>query len=227
MAKSIRNFRDVDSSKQARDLPSRASSIQYGFVQTSLGLAIVGTTHEGIRTVLFGNKRPELVASLRQRFPASRLEAGNDSHSELAERVGRYIDGVDTDFGAEVDLVGTELQKRVWSALRKIPAGATRSYSEIALCLDGLGTAQDVAAACSENPLAVVVPCHRVIRKDGSLAGYRWGLWRKKRLLAREQPHLDLSVKAASPTTRQRQLPLFDANQGSLAVDVELSSPLI
>jgi AraC family transcriptional regulator of adaptative response/methylated-DNA-[protein]-cysteine methyltransferase len=213
MLKNTRTFSDLKSSEQACDLSSRASSIRYWFIRTSLGLAIVGATREGVRAVLFGSSRPQLVASLRQRFSATRLEAGSDAHRELAERVGRYIDGVDADFWAEVDLAGTDLQKRVWSALRKIPAGTTRSYSEVALYLDGLGTAQDVAAACSENPLAVVVPCHRVIRKDGSLAGYRWGLWRKKRLLAREQTHLDLSATAASATMRQRQLSLFAANQ--------------
>jgi AraC family transcriptional regulator of adaptative response/methylated-DNA-[protein]-cysteine methyltransferase len=168
--------------------------IRWSSVDTVLGPALVATTLRGICMVELGADPASLAAKLRDEFPRARLiqvDAGRDEF--LAPRVravAEALAGQRTGVRLPLDLVGTAFQKRVWDALMKIPAGETRSYAELAEAIDAPGAARAVASACARNRVAVVVPCHRVIRGDGSPGGYRWGLDLKRQLLARERDGL-------------------------------------
>ncbi|BAV96238.1 bifunctional transcriptional activator/DNA repair enzyme AdaA [Lysobacter enzymogenes] len=163
--------------------------IRWSVTRTALGLALVATTARGICMVELGDDAAALEARLREEFPRASLErvdAGRDEF--LAPRVQAVADALG---GGErevpVDLIGTAFQKKVWDALMKIPPGQTRSYEEVARQIGSPRGARAVAQACAHNRVAVVVPCHRVVRGDGSLGGYRWGLPLKDRLLQRER----------------------------------------
>ncbi len=167
--------------------------IRWSIVDTALGQAIVATTARGICMVELGEDADELVHKLHAEFPYARLQqvdAGRDEF--LAPRVRAVADALAgkraraSSDKIPVDLIGTAFQKRVWDALMKIPAGETRSYAALAAAIDAPKAARAVASACAHNRVAIVVPCHRVIRGDGSLGGYRWGLELKKQLLGRE-----------------------------------------
>lgn len=163
--------------------------IRWSIVETTLGKALVATTRRGICMVELGDDSHMLEAKLGQEFPHARrqrVDAGRDEF--LAPRVHAVVERLAGRAGdVSVDLLGTAFQKRVWDALMKIPPGQTRSYAQLAAKLDKPKAARAVASACAHNRVAVVVPCHRVIRGDGSLGGYRWGLPLKQALLRREQ----------------------------------------
>lgn len=166
--------------------------IRWSVVETALGQAMVATTARGICMVELGDDIAALTGRLHAEFPRARLQqvdAGRDEF--LAPRVRMVADALaGKRAGAAdplpVDLIGTAFQKRVWDALMKIPSGETRSYAELAAAVDAPKAARAVASACAHNRVAIVVPCHRVIRGDGSLGGYRWGLALKQQLLVRE-----------------------------------------
>lgn len=162
--------------------------VRWSLVDTALGQALVATTERGICMVELGEDADALAAKLRDEFPRARLQrvdAGRDEF--LAPRVRAVADALaGNDVQVSLALVGTAFQKRVWDALMRIPRGQTRSYAELAASLGAPRAARAVANACAHNRVAVVVPCHRVIRGDGSLGGYRWGLDMKRGLLARE-----------------------------------------
>ncbi len=163
--------------------------VRWAMVDTALGKALVAATGRGICAIELGDDAGALEQRLRQEFPRARIErvdAGRDEF--LAPRLQAVADRL-AGLQAEVplDLVGSGFQQRVWEALMKIPAGQTISYAELARRLDAPQAARAVAGACARNRVAVVVPCHRVVRGDGSLGGYRWGLPRKRQLLEREQ----------------------------------------
>lgn len=165
--------------------------IRWSIVDTALGQAIVAATVRGICMVELGADVDALVRKLHAEFPRAQLQqvdAGRDEF--LAPRVRAVADALAgkgaASTGIPVDLIGTAFQKRVWDALMKIPRGETRSYAELAASLDAPRAARAVASACAHNRVAIVVPCHRVIRGDGSLGGYRWGLALKQQLLGRE-----------------------------------------
>ena len=167
----------------------RGVSIRWTLVDTLLGRTLVAATERGICAVELGDDDAVLERRLREEFPLAqleRVEAGRDDF--LAPRlraVAERLAGGDAD--VPVDLLGTGFQQRVWDALMKIPVGETVSYAGLAQSLGAPRAARAVASACAHNRIAVVVPCHRVIRGDGSLGGYRWGLPRKQLLLARER----------------------------------------
>ena len=162
--------------------------VRWSLVDTVLGQALVATTQRGICMVELGEDDAALETRLRAEFPRAslqRVDAGRDEF--LAPRVRAVADALaGNDVRVPLALVGTAFQKRVWDALMKIPRGQTRSYAELAASLGAPRAARAVANACAHNRVAVVVPCHRVIRGDGSLGGYRWGLDMKRGLLARE-----------------------------------------
>ncbi len=163
--------------------------IRWSMVDTALGKALVAATERGICAVELGDDAEVLERRLRQEFPRARIErvdAGSDEF--LAPRLQAVADRL-AGLRAEVplDLMGTSFQKRVWDALMKIPAGETLSYSALAQQLGAPRAARAVASACAHNRVAVVVPCHRIVRGDGSLGGYRWGLPMKQSLLERER----------------------------------------
>ncbi|KQZ57220.1 hypothetical protein ASD53_11710 [Lysobacter sp. Root559] len=163
--------------------------IRWSLARTALGTALVATTERGVCMVELGDDAVALEAKLRAEFPQAQLErvdAGRDEF--LAPRLRAVADTLGGQAHAvPVDLLGTAFQKKVWDALMKIPAGQTRSYAQVAEQIGAPGSARAVARACAGNRVAVVVPCHRVVRGDGSLGGYRWGLPLKEKLLQRER----------------------------------------
>lgn len=167
----------------------RGVSIRWTLVDTVLGRALVAATERGICAVELGEDDAALERRLREEFPLAqteRVDAGRDDY--LAPRlraVAERLAGREAE--VPVDLLGTGFQQRVWEALMKIPVGDTVSYAGLAQSLGAPRAARAVASACAHNRIAVVVPCHRVIRGDGSPGGYRWGLPRKQQLLARER----------------------------------------
>jgi AraC family transcriptional regulator of adaptative response/methylated-DNA-[protein]-cysteine methyltransferase len=163
--------------------------IRWSLVDTVLGLALVATTARGICMVELGADASHLQAKLRAEFPQAQLEqvdAGRDEF--LAPRVRAVAEVLaGRQAQVDVDLLGTAFQKKVWDALMRIPRGETRSYAELAATLGQPRGARAIASACAHNRIAILVPCHRVVRGDGSLGGYRWGLPLKQQLLERER----------------------------------------
>jgi AraC family transcriptional regulator of adaptative response/methylated-DNA-[protein]-cysteine methyltransferase len=150
-----------------------------------LGSVLVAGSDRGITAILPGDDPESLARSLNVRFPGSELSGPDPSFEDLADRVVRFLEGASDD-EAPLDLRGTDFERQVWAALREIPAGSTVAYSEIARRIGVPAASREVAEACAANPVAVLVPCHRVVRKNGALGGYRWGVGRKRALLARE-----------------------------------------
>lgn len=160
--------------------------IIYACGTCSLGFFLIAQSNTGICAILLGDKKTELIAELTARFPAAHLlEHEQDCAKSLQQLIG-LIEQPTQSISLPLDIRGTLFQQRVWKLLQAIPAGETRSYSEIAQALGRPKAVRAVASACAANALAIVIPCHRVVRSDGNLAGYRWGLERKKSLLQRE-----------------------------------------
>lgn len=160
--------------------------IQVTIGESSLGLVLVAQGAEGVIAVLLGDDRDAMRRDIESRFPDAIL---TDSDAKLDERTAeviRFVESPAGAFGAPLDIRGSEFQRKVWQALREIPVGKTASYTDIANRIGRPGSVRAVGAACAANNLAVVVPCHRVVRSDGQLAGYRWGVERKRALLNRE-----------------------------------------
>lgn len=162
--------------------------IRWSLIDTVLGRALVAATQRGVCAVELGDEDAALEARLRREFPQALLERVDEGRDDfLAPRLRAVADALaGLPARVDVDLVGTAFQKRVWDALMRIPAGQTRSYAQLAAALDAPRGARAVARACAGNRVAVIVPCHRVVRGDGSLGGYRWGLPLKAQVLARE-----------------------------------------
>lgn len=163
--------------------------IRWSLADTALGLALVATTERGVCMIELGDDARALEDKLRAEFPKARLErvdAGRDEF--LAPRLRAVADALaGKQAQVPLDIIGTAFQKKVWDALMRIPRGQTRSYAQVAREIGHPSATRAVARACASNHLAVVVPCHRVVRGDGSLGGYRWGLPLKQQVLAREQ----------------------------------------
>jgi AraC family transcriptional regulator of adaptative response/methylated-DNA-[protein]-cysteine methyltransferase len=161
-------------------------TIHYTAVRTSLGLLLVAVTERGICSVALGDDEETLVGSLRAEYPAAELARATDADDRLVDAVVAHVEGTARANDLPLDLKATAFQWQVWRALQRIPEGATRSYQEIARELGHPSAARAVARACASNRVAVLIPCHRVVRGDGALGGYRWGVARKAALLARE-----------------------------------------
>jgi AraC family transcriptional regulator of adaptative response/methylated-DNA-[protein]-cysteine methyltransferase len=164
--------------------------IRYTTAASPLGRMLVATTDVGICSIAFGSDDKELVAGLRERFSKAQLVAAKGNTGWLADAVAFVASQLGEHPLAAtfpIDVRATAFQQRVWKALQGIPRGETRSYSELALELGVPKASRAVGAAIGSNPVAVVVPCHRVVGKDGSLTGYRWGVERKRRLLEAEK----------------------------------------
>jgi AraC family transcriptional regulator of adaptative response/methylated-DNA-[protein]-cysteine methyltransferase len=150
-----------------------------------LGLVLIATSARGVCAILFGDDRAVLQKEFQRRFPKATLASPTKASQSLTASVLALVDErtVET---PPLDLRGTDFQKRIWWALLEIPAGSTISYKELARRAGAPAAVRAVAGACAANPLAILVPCHRVVRHDGGLSGYRWGVGRKRTLLARE-----------------------------------------
>ncbi len=158
--------------------------IRFATRQCWLGEALVATSEEGLCFLAFGDKEHDLLAHLEARFPKARVLRDRDE--SRVDKVLRFVEAPAEDFDFPIDIQGTPFQRRVWAALREIPAGATASYSQIAQRIGEPKAVRAVAAACAANKIAMAIPCHRVLRSDGSLCGYRWGVERKRALIERE-----------------------------------------
>ena len=162
------------------------SSIRFTFGESSLGQVLVAAGDKGISAILFGKDRSSLRDDLMDYLPDARPASKSSDLGEVVEKVIGLIEAPKNRPDLRLDLQGSEFERRVWALLLEIPAGETTSYGAIAKKLGGAATAQEVAAACAANRHAVAIPCHRVLKADGSISGYRWGVARKRALLARE-----------------------------------------
>ena len=181
-------------------------ALRWSTVDTALGTALVAASARGICMVELGASERALETKLRAEFPKAdlqRVDTGRDAF--LAPRVRAVADMLaGKQARVDVDLLGTAFQKKVWDALMRIPPGETRSYAEVAAQLGAPNAARAVASACARNRIAVLVPCHRVVRGDGSVGGYRWGLPLKRRLLQREGARLNGDAGAAPNASAAR-----------------------
>jgi AraC family transcriptional regulator of adaptative response/methylated-DNA-[protein]-cysteine methyltransferase len=155
--------------------------------ECSLGSVLVARSRKGVCAILLGDDPDALVGDLQDRFPRARLLPGDPGFDAVVSRVIAFVDAPALGLDLPLDIRGTAFQQRVWQALRQIPAGSTASYAEIARRIGAPTSTRAVAQACAANPLAVAIPCHRVVRRDGGLSGYRWGIERKRQLLDSER----------------------------------------
>ncbi|HLN09718.1 MAG TPA: bifunctional DNA-binding transcriptional regulator/O6-methylguanine-DNA methyltransferase Ada [Xanthobacteraceae bacterium] len=167
----------------------RGETIRYAVGHSSLGCVLVAATDRGVAAITLGDAAAPLVADLRRRFPEADLREADAEFSSWVEAIVHIVDEPSSagSLSLPLDIRGTAFQRRVWEVLMSIPAGETLSYSEVAARLGQPAAVRAVAGACAANPLAVAIPCHRVTAADGRLAGYRWGVARKQRLLASEK----------------------------------------
>lgn len=164
--------------------------IGYTIAKSPLGKVLVAATERGVSAVYLGDTESTLVAELREEYPRAEIAAAPDSFQRWVSEVVLCIEGKQPHLQLPLDVQATAFQRRVWKELQRIPRGRTRTYSQVAKSLGQPKAVRAVARACATNPVSIVVPCHRVIREDGTLAGYRWGLSRKEQLLAQEKAAL-------------------------------------
>lgn len=164
----------------------QGARIRFAVGQCSLGAIMVAATERGVCAIELGDSAEALLHSLQDRFPAAELVGGDASFDALVAQVIAFAEAPCGTFTLPLDVLGTAFQRRVWEALTRIPPGRTATYTQIAETIGAPRAVRAVAAACAANPVALAVPCHRVVRTDGALAGYRWGLARKRALIDRE-----------------------------------------
>jgi AraC family transcriptional regulator of adaptative response/methylated-DNA-[protein]-cysteine methyltransferase len=161
-------------------------TIRFEYGSSSLGEFVIALSGKGIVALEFGSAHASMEGALRTRFPDADLLRGGDELAEIVTTVAALIDDPAKQCDLPLDMRGTAYEVTVWTMLREIPAGQTTSYGALAAKL-GTRDSRDVTQAIANNAIAIIVPCHRVIKKDGSISGYRWGVRRKRMLLAREQ----------------------------------------
>lgn len=161
-------------------------TIRYGTTRSPLGMLLVAGTEHGICSVILGDDSAAVEQELRTFFPQASLEKADQDFRDALKELVRHLNDPSQPANLPLDIRGTAFQQRVWQALREIPAGETASYSEVARRIGHPAAVRAVARACATNRIAIVIPCHRVIGLKGSLTGYRWGVSRKKQLLAQE-----------------------------------------
>jgi AraC family transcriptional regulator of adaptative response/methylated-DNA-[protein]-cysteine methyltransferase len=164
----------------------RSACIRFAVGECSLGAILVACSDKGVCAILLGDDPDALVRELQDRFPNADLVGGDAGFEALVSQVVGFVDAPGIGLDLPLDLRGTAFQQRVWQALRDIPAGRTVSYTELARRIGAPRSVRAVGQACGANPIAVAIPCHRVVRHDGALAGYRWGVERKRALLEKE-----------------------------------------
>jgi len=160
--------------------------IRFAIAECSLGAILVASTEKGICCILMGDDPEALARDLQDRFPNAELVGAEPEYDKLVAQVIGFVEAPEIGLDLPLDVRGTAFQQRVWQALREIPAGRTVTYSELADIVGAPRGARAVAGACAANAIAVAIPCHRVVRNDGSISGYRWGVERKQALLERE-----------------------------------------
>lgn len=162
------------------------NEIRFAVGQCSLGAILVARSERGVCAILLGDDPHQLVCDLQDKFRRANLVGADHDFEQLIAKVVGFIEAPSIGLDLPLDVRGTAFQERVWQALREIPPGSTASYAEIALRISSPKSVRAVAQACGANSIAVAIPCHRVVRSDGNLSGYRWGVERKRQLLERE-----------------------------------------
>lgn len=162
------------------------TEIRFALGECSLGAILVASSDRGVCAIALGDDPDAMLRDLQDRFPNARLIGGDHTFEQLVAKVVGFIEAPASGLDLPLDVRGTAFQQRVWQALREISAGATMSYTDIANRIGAPKAVRAVAGACAANSLAVVIPCHRVVRNDAALSGYRWGVERKRALLDRE-----------------------------------------
>ena len=163
-----------------------ATPIRYSITESPIGRMLIAATDKGICSIQFADSEEELEQGLKQEFPFALRRRDDDGMVELAGKVVQHISGAESSASLPLDIQATAFQRRVWSHLKSIGFGKTQSYSQVARAISRPSAVRAVARACATNPVAVAIPCHRVLRSNGDLGGYRWGLQRKKALLEME-----------------------------------------
>ena len=161
-------------------------TMRFGYGDTALGTILVAESLHGVVALFIGDDRATLLQDLTAAFPEAELLLDETGLARTIAKAAALVDAPHLGTDLQLDLRGSPVEVAVWEALRAVPAGETRSYGAIAQSLPIAATAQDVGAACAANRIAVAVPCHRVVKSDGSIAGYRWGVRRKRRLINME-----------------------------------------
>ena len=161
-------------------------ALRFGYGETALGTVLVAESEKGVAALFIGETCAKLHADLTDAFPGAALTLDQNGLAGTVAKAVALIDAPHLGSDLKLDLQGTPVELAVWQALQAIPSGETRSYGAIARSLAIPATAQDVGAACAANRIAVAVPCHRVVKSDGSISGYRWGVQRKRRLINME-----------------------------------------
>ncbi len=161
--------------------------IRFAIGESSLGSVLVARSERGVCAIWLGDDPEALARELQDRFPRAELVGGDAEFEALVARVVGLVERPGLGAELPLDVRGTAFQQRVWEALRRIPAGKTVSYAEVAREIGAPGSVRAVAQACGANVMAVAIPCHRVVRTDGGISGYRWGVERKRELLERER----------------------------------------
>ncbi len=162
------------------------AEIRFAIGECSLGSILVASSEQGVCAILLGDDPEKLARDFQERFPRATLIGGDTEFEQFVAKVVGFVEAPGLGLDLPLDVQGTAFQHRVWRALREIPAGKTASYADIASRIGSPASVRAVAQACGANALAVAIPCHRVVRHDGALSGYRWGVERKRALLARE-----------------------------------------
>ena len=165
----------------------RDTAIHYALSESPLGMVAVAATAQGVCAVRLGDDAEELERELREEFARATLQRDDEELAAYLETIMSHLNGRTPHLDLPLDVRATAFQKQVWQALQAIPYGETRSYGEVATAIGKPSAVRAVARACASNPVALAVPCHRVVRADGNLSGYRWGVERKEKLLAAEQ----------------------------------------
>ena len=161
--------------------------IGYTLANSSIGKVLVAATTRGVSAVYLGENQERLVDALHKEYPRAEIQRTRETNEQWLQEILHRIEGDAPSVDLPLDVQATAFQRRVWQELQKIPRGTTRTYTQVARALGKPRSVRAVARACATNPVSIVVPCHRVIRTDGTLAGYRWGLQRKEKLLEREK----------------------------------------
>lgn len=171
--------------------------LHFAVAQCSLGALLIASSGKGVAAILMGDDPDTLVRDLQDRFPKAELVGADAGYEALVAKVVGFVEAPGLGLDLPLDVRGTAFQQRVWQALREIPAGQTMTYAQVAQNIGSPSATRAVAGACAANPIAIAIPCHRVIRHDGTLSGYRWGVDRKRALLLREAQGCDNHGSAA------------------------------
>ncbi len=169
-------------------MPKKSENlIEFSSTTTSFAVVLLARSEKGVCSILLGDTQDELYADLKQRWPNAELVNNEQALASYLKTIVEFLDAPLTPLDFPLDICGSDFQKSVWTVLQTIPVGQTLSYTDVAERLHKPKAVRAVANACAANPLALVIPCHRIVRADGAISGYRWGVERKYALLAKEE----------------------------------------